>query len=177
MKKYENLGIDRKAEHDIIDHSSKKGCDSMLEDKLYTLQELAELTRLTNRTLRNYLANGTLKGHKVGGQWRFTKDEVCSLFKNDTFYEDRKDKSDHMMKAFIDQKIELSCKKSAGIVIDLKETTKEERKKFYQSLDQIPKDENLKEKVSFISDDGHVRLHIVASLQYIGKVIDLLKEE
>lgn len=149
----------------------------MLEDKLYTLQELADLTRLTNRTLRNYLANGTLKGHKIGGQWRFNKQEIQALFKNDTFFEDRKDKADSIVKSFIDQKISLPCKKSACIVIDLKETTTAERQEFYKKLDLLKKDDTVKERVSFINEDGHVRLHIVSSLDYIYSVISLLKED
>ena len=48
----------------------------MLEDKLYTINELAKITNLTDRTIRNYLAKGNLTGIKVGGQWRFSKDDI-----------------------------------------------------------------------------------------------------
>ena len=42
----------------------------MFEEKYYTISDIAKLTRLTDRTIRNYLANGSLNGKKVGGQWR-----------------------------------------------------------------------------------------------------------
>jgi len=45
-------------------------------EKLYTVEEIAEMTSLTTRTIRNYLKDGILKGRKIGGQWRFTEEDV-----------------------------------------------------------------------------------------------------
>lgn len=53
----------------------------MLEyEKLYTVEDVAQKTGLTDRTIRNYLKDGRLRGKKVGGQWRFTADDVEALF-------------------------------------------------------------------------------------------------
>ncbi|MGM8370207.1 helix-turn-helix domain-containing protein, partial (plasmid) [Clostridium perfringens] len=41
-------------------------------EKLYTIEDIAKMTRLTSRTIRNYLKDGILEGKKIGGQWRFT---------------------------------------------------------------------------------------------------------
>ncbi len=55
----------------------------MLEyDKLYTVEDVAQKTGLTDRTIRNYLKDGRLKGKKIGGQWRFTADDIEALFRN-----------------------------------------------------------------------------------------------
>ncbi len=48
-------------------------------DELYTVDAVAEILSVTPRTVRNYLKDGTLKGRKVGGQWRFTKEDVLVL--------------------------------------------------------------------------------------------------
>ena len=50
-------------------------------DKYFTVEEVAVITGLTSRTIRNYLKNGTLTGRKLGGQWRFTEVEVQALFR------------------------------------------------------------------------------------------------
>ena len=42
----------------------------------YNLNELAMITSLTTRTLRNHLRQGTLTGEKVDGAWVFTPEEV-----------------------------------------------------------------------------------------------------
>ena len=46
----------------------------------YNLSELALMSGLTTRTLRNYLAQGLLKGEKENGVWQFTAKDVESFF-------------------------------------------------------------------------------------------------
>lgn len=51
-------------------------------EKLYTVDDVAEITNLTSRTIRNYLRDGILKGNKVGGQWRFTMQNINELLES-----------------------------------------------------------------------------------------------
>lgn len=48
-------------------------------EKLYTVEEVADLASVTGRTIRNYLKDGRLVGRKIGGQWRFPESEVQRL--------------------------------------------------------------------------------------------------
>ncbi|HEX2945606.1 MAG TPA: methyltransferase domain-containing protein [Clostridia bacterium] len=48
-------------------------------EQLYTVDDVARFTNLTTRTIRNYLKEGTLKGKKIGGQWRFTMLNITEL--------------------------------------------------------------------------------------------------
>lgn len=54
-------------------------------DKLYTVEDIANITSLTSRTIRSYLKDGTLQGKKIGGQWRFTMENIKQLFDNGSF--------------------------------------------------------------------------------------------
>lgn len=45
-------------------------------DKTYSIANLSLMTGLTDRTLRNYLANGILQGEKADGAWRFTDMQI-----------------------------------------------------------------------------------------------------
>lgn len=45
-------------------------------ETLYTVDDIAKMTSLTTRTIRNHLKSGLLKGRKIGGQWRFTKKDI-----------------------------------------------------------------------------------------------------
>lgn len=49
-------------------------------EKLYTVEDIAKMTGLTGRTIRNYLADGRLRGRKIGSQWRFTESDITALF-------------------------------------------------------------------------------------------------
>lgn len=48
----------------------------------YTLNNIATMTGLTTRTLRNYLRMGLLTGEKVDGVWRFSEEELYAFMDN-----------------------------------------------------------------------------------------------
>ncbi len=43
---------------------------------IYTLDELAELLKVTKRTLYNYVRSGKLEAVKVGREWRVTEEQL-----------------------------------------------------------------------------------------------------
>ena len=57
-------------------------------EKLYTVEEIATMTMLTSRTIRNYIKDGLLKGRKIGGQWRFTEEDIKNLMDNGTYIDE-----------------------------------------------------------------------------------------
>ncbi len=57
-------------------------------EKMYTVEDIAQITSMTSRTIRNYLKDGTLRGRKIGGQWRFTMKDIKRLFNAGSFASD-----------------------------------------------------------------------------------------
>nr|WP_297864066.1 hypothetical protein [uncultured Acetatifactor sp.] len=51
---------------------------------MYTLKQLTQSTRLSDRTLRNYLDAGILHSQKENGIWAFTPQQVSDFFQNET---------------------------------------------------------------------------------------------
>ncbi len=47
-----------------------------IPEKLYSVEDLAKITYLSTRTIRNYLRDGLLTGRKIGGQWRFAEEDI-----------------------------------------------------------------------------------------------------
>lgn len=45
-------------------------------DKLYSINELATITGLTTRTLRNYIKMDILSGEKIDGIWQFDLEQI-----------------------------------------------------------------------------------------------------
>ncbi len=45
-------------------------------DNYYVINHLVQFTGLTDRTIRNYIASGILKGEKINGLWHFTPEQV-----------------------------------------------------------------------------------------------------
>ena len=52
-------------------------------EKTYTIQDIAGMTGLNERTIRSYLADGQLQGEKVDGAWRFTPEQFGSFLAQD----------------------------------------------------------------------------------------------
>lgn len=50
----------------------------------YTLNDIAKMSGLTTRTLRNYLQMGLLTGEKVDGVWRFSEEQLYAFMDNPT---------------------------------------------------------------------------------------------
>jgi len=48
----------------------------MTEIKMYSLKDLAQLLKVTERTLHNYIKSGKLKGQKIGGKWQISESNL-----------------------------------------------------------------------------------------------------
>ena len=64
----------------MVSHGNKKQKEGHSMKESYTLNELAMITGLTTRTLRNHLRLGTLKGEKPDGAWMFTPEDIEAFF-------------------------------------------------------------------------------------------------
>lgn len=49
---------------------------------MYSLKDLVTMTMLSDRTLRNYLGAGILRGKKENGAWVFTAEQVDAFLQN-----------------------------------------------------------------------------------------------
>lgn len=48
-------------------------------DKVYTLKEVEELLKVSNRTLLNYIKAGKLNAVKIGRKWMVTEENIKKL--------------------------------------------------------------------------------------------------
>ena len=70
-----------KRERRIINTSKEN--KTMTELKLYTLKDVAELLKVTQRTLLTYLKEGKLKGQKIGGKWIISEENLHKFINGD----------------------------------------------------------------------------------------------
>jgi len=46
------------------------------------IDDIAAMTQLSTRTIRSYIANGTLVGDKSSGSWQFTPEQIDAFLQN-----------------------------------------------------------------------------------------------
>ncbi len=54
-----------------------------MDIEIMTIKEVAKYLRLTEKTTYRYALEGTLPGFKVGGTWRFRRDQIENLTRNE----------------------------------------------------------------------------------------------
>lgn len=53
-----------------------------MEGKTYTLQEVADILKVTRQTVYNNVYAGNIKAIKIGKNWRVTEEELQNVLKN-----------------------------------------------------------------------------------------------
>ncbi len=53
-----------------------------MTDEIMTLKEVAEYLKLAEKTAYRFAAEGKLSGFKVGGSWRFKREDVGNWIEN-----------------------------------------------------------------------------------------------
>lgn len=56
----------------------------MADIRVYTLDEVADIMKVTKRTLYNYIKAGTLHAVKMGKYWRVSEDSLQDFISNGT---------------------------------------------------------------------------------------------
>ena len=51
-------------------------------ENFYTINEVATMTGLTTRTIRNYLKSGLINGEKINGIWMFSPEDFNAMLNN-----------------------------------------------------------------------------------------------
>lgn len=94
-------------------------------ERKYNLNDLALMTALTTRTLRNYLAQGILHGEKTNGIWQFADADLERFFSNPFVKEGLRIKRSSVVFDFLadrNKKKARSC-----IILDIPASRKETR--------------------------------------------------
>lgn len=47
----------------------------------YSVKEIADLLKVSPRTIYKYVLNGMLKGYKIAEKWRFSKEQIDTFLK------------------------------------------------------------------------------------------------
>ena len=150
-------------------------------DKLYTVEDVANMTSLTSRTIRNYIKDGTLQGKKIGGQWRFTMVNIKQLFDNSSFSKDISSDKKQQLLDFIDGvNNDIQGNIQICTIVDYYCESIEESKQICDKLMTIISNQEnkfsfAKFNYEFIESENKARFTLFGTPDYIIKILELLK--
>jgi excisionase family DNA binding protein len=148
--------------------------------KLYTVEDIAKMTSLTSRTIRNYLKDGSLKGQKIGGQWRFTMENIKRLFSNSAFLSDISSHNRQQVLDFIDGvNTDMQGKTQVCTVLDCYCENQKAGHRLYEKLVTVinnKEDDSAPAKFDyeFIEKESKARFILFGNPGYIIKTLQLL---
>jgi excisionase family DNA binding protein len=74
---------DKSGSHKTVKRREESEADAPpIGDRLLTLQEAADVLRLSTLTLREYVSRGAIEGRIIGGRWRFRRADLDAFFAN-----------------------------------------------------------------------------------------------
>jgi len=151
--------------------------------KLFTVEDIATMTSLTTRTIRNYLKDGLLKGRKIGGQWRFTEEDVKNLMDSGIYQEDFSDRLRQDITDFLDGvNIDYTDEIQSCTIIDLyqeKDIVISKRDKLVEFINSSKPSERtpnyMRYSYDYIESESKGRIVLVASPDYLIEALKILK--
>ena len=150
-------------------------------EKLYTVEDIAKMTSLTSRTIRNYLKDGSLQGKKIGGQWRFTMDDIKRLFESSSLSKDMIDHTKQELLDFIDGvNTDVYGKIQVCTIIDYYCDSQDEAKQISDRLvsvinQQETKNAQARFHYQYIEKEGKARFILYGIPDYIINTLELVK--
>ncbi|EQF23236.1 DNA binding, excisionase family domain protein [Clostridioides difficile CD160] len=92
-----------------------------MEEKFYTIDQVADALEMHHKTIRKFIKDGKLKANKVGKQWRISKEDL------DRFMDVKSDKS-NSLEFKLDSSKERGCipKVNVSTVIDINSISNKE---------------------------------------------------
>lgn len=148
----------------------------MLEQRLYTVADVAELTGLTSRTIRNYLKDGTLRGKKIGVQWRFTEEDINRLFSEVDKEGQKVMHTEDVISAFL--KVTDKAQAKGCLLLDLPFLKQEDRLQYQRRFLQLVQETkgDVLAVCDEISDEGFLRIAVQGDTDKIEQFAARMKE-
>lgn len=147
-------------------------------EKLYTVEDVAQMTGLTSRTIRNYLADGRLTGRKVGAQWRFTEKNIAAIFTDAGVRKDVRSAANSEVESFL--KAQSRSTVSMCSVVDYPAESSDAVASLVQKLtDQIKTFDEGSLRFSYDYDDQHsiARFIIIGDIAPAAKLIKTIRKD
>lgn len=154
-----------------------EGGDGVDFEKMYTVNDVAKMTGLSTRTIRNYIKEGRLNGRKIGVQWRFTKEDIDELFMEQDVMESIEEAKNQLIIDYINTN-EVENTTSCSIIDYLCCDRKEIENLCTLVLDNVneyKKTNTIRFSYQYFEEYKKARFIIIGEVQIVKEILDIIE--
>lgn len=153
-----------------------------MEEKFYTIDQIAEILGMHHKTIRKFITEGKLRANKVGKQWRISGHDL-SLFMEDN---NVNIKSNNKLES---EKIEFSngdvdsnnrtSKINVSTVIDINEVDIEEHRRISNTIlalmnSKDSKMSNSTINIKYYKSDKNLKVMLWGNIEFTNEMLDFI---
>lgn len=149
-------------------YENNEGGDTL--EKLYTVKDIAIMTGLTERTIRNYIKDGKLRGKKIGVQWRFTEDDIKKLFEAESVSNNIMENNHDRVFNFLKSKPKPD---TGAVIINVPVASEDELEaKVQQIVELVNRNENLEFSYQYLKKDRIAQFTLIGNIKTIHEFME-----
>lgn len=153
-----------------------------MEDKFYTIDQVAELLGMHHKTIRKFITEGKLGASKVGKQWRISGHDLSTFMERNSGKMGSEKINEELNVDYFttsDEEDTISDRINVSTVIDIKETGKDDYMRISNTIIAIAncKDPEIgRSTVNIKYDENDKRLRVIlwGSVKFIESMLDTI---
>lgn len=152
-----------------------------MEEKFYTIDQIAEILGMHHKTIRKFITEGKLRANKVGKQWRISGHDL-SLFMEDNNVNIRNNKSECENIEFSNTNLDSNDKTSKiniSTVIDINEIDMDEHRRISNTLlalmnSKDSKMSNSTINIKYYENSKNLKIMLWGDIEFTKEMLDFI---
>lgn len=153
-----------------------------MEEKFYTIDQIAEMLELHHKTIRKFINEGKLRANKIGKQWRITGHDLSLFMENNNVNIKNVNKSDDENIKFSTSSIEhknITSKIGISTVVDLNAIDLNEYRKLSNTLLAVmnSKDNKMSNStinIKYYPKVQNLKIMLWGDIEFIKEMLDFI---
>ena len=153
-----------------------------MEEKFYTIDQIAEILGMHHKTIRKFITEGNLRANKVGKQWRISGHDL-SLFMEDKNVNIKNNKLESEKIEFSNGDIDINNKTSkiqVSAVIDINEIDIDEHKRISNILlalmnSRDSKMSNSTINIKYYKNDKNLKIMLWGDIEFTKEMLEFIR--
>ncbi len=151
-----------------------------MEDRFYTVDQIAEILGMHHKTIRKFITEGKLRANKVGKQWRISGHDMSSFMENNNMVINDKTEGEKLefssgeaVASSRDNKISISA------VVDINEVNMEDCRRISNMLLAVMNTKDSKMSNSTINikhykNENNLKVMLWGDTEFIKEMLDFI---